>query len=70
MIKVNDSTVVIDLKGNTKEDKAHVIGELTVAVKGVSEVIGIKHKKLLKLVKESLDNFEEIEKGVLDVKEN
>ena len=70
MIEVNNGTVVIDLKGNTREDKVNVVGELTVAFKGVSEVVGIKPKKLLKLIKSYLVDFKKGKDGVQNVKKD
>jgi len=59
MIEVNNNTVVIDLKGNTVDDKANAIRELAVAFKGVSEVLKINPKKLSKLIKRVLNDFKE-----------
>jgi len=72
MIEVNNDTVIIDLKGNTFDDKANVIRELAIAFKGVSEVIGIKPKRLLKLVREyhSILKKGNTPKEGQDVKEN
>ena len=61
MIKVNGGDVIIDLKGNTRDDKVYVLGELTVAIKGVSEVVGIKPIKLLKLIKSYLVDIKELD---------
>jgi len=70
MIEVNNGTVIIDLKNNTREDKVNVVGELTVAFKGVSEVVGIKPKKLLKLIKSYLVDFKKGKDGVQNVKKD
>jgi len=70
MIKVVRSSVVIDLGANTEEDKMIVVGELAVAVKGVSETVGMKPNKLLKLIKSSIEEMDNIVGGDEDVKED